>query len=569
MMTHATGNEVNRTRWRRLWGTPWALALLLGGLWYAGPLRGQDGDLQGKVDAPRTVAEASAFARTSTSTEARAFLDALASQPHAARLRRSVIGATMEGKPIELVTVAEPMPADEAALLASPRLRIFVNANIHAGEVEGKEAVLQLLREFAQGEHAALLEHAVLFFVPVYNGDGNDRIRRSNRTSQNGPDEGVGERENAAGLDLNRDFMKLESPEARALVPLLARLDPHLFLDLHTTNGTDHGYALTYATSLVPSLDPELERYAHGTFLPDVSRRVLERHGVHTFDYGNLGRARADEAPRWQTYDHRPRFGTNMLGLRNRLTLLSEAFSYLDFEARIAATRAFVLEAIEVAVRDRERLRRITSEADQRVLTEAALPVAIDADLEPGTPFSLRLQRVREVEVPLEDGAKGTRRVATGEVRTVDALAQVRFVATRDAGLDLALDGAWVIPAPSDAVLRTLALHGIETRRLERALHVEDARVFVLRAAPKARRPFQGHLERTFEGEWRARGADLPVGACIVPRRQRLARLAAWLLEPESDDSLGTWNFFYAEVDAALPRGDDAVFPVWRVTRGL
>src|SRR5688572_11242459 len=188
------------------------------------------------VDAPRTPAAASEFTRTSTTAEVRAYLDALAALPHATRLRRAVIGTSPEGRPIELVTVADPMPADEAALLASPRLRLFVNANIHAGEVEGKEAVLQLLGELAAGEHAALLEHAVLFFVPVYNADGNDRIRRSNRVAQNGPDGGVGERENAAGLDLNRDFVKLESPEARALVPLLARLDPHLFVDLHTTN---------------------------------------------------------------------------------------------------------------------------------------------------------------------------------------------------------------------------------------------------------------------------------------------------------------------------------------------
>jgi len=499
----------------------------------------------------------------------RGFLEALAESPHATRLRRRVIGESGEGRALELVTVADPMPASEESLLGSDRLRIFINANMHGGEVEGKEAMQRLLREFALGEHTELLEHAVLFVLPVYNVDGNDRILRSNRVSQNGPTDGVGARENAAGLDLNRDFVKVESPEARLLVPLLARLDPHLFVDLHTTNGTDHGYALTYATSLVPDLDPELERYAHGTFLPDLAQRVRELHGFETFDYGNLGRSRGDEPAPWQTYDHRPRFGTNLVGLRNRLALLSEAYSYLDFEQRVAVTHAFVLEAVHVAVRDRARLRRILAEADQRVLAEARLPVAVDAALEPGRVVPLRLGSVTEHEVELEGDARGTRRAATDAVRTVEALAQVRFVATRDAGLDLDLDGGWVLPRPSDEQLRVLAAHGLEVRRSKSARRYEHAQVFVFEAAPRAKRTFQGHLERVFRGAYEARAVEVPAGAALVPRRQRLARLAAWLLEPESDDSLGTWNAFDAEVDAALAPGGDGLFPALRVRRGL
>ena len=119
--------------------------------------------------------------------------------------------------------------------------------------------------------------------------------------------------------------------------------------------------------------------------------------------------------------------------------------------------------------------------------------------------------------------------------------------------------------APSEALVATLALHGIRTERLEHARRVEAAAAFVLRAAPRARRPFQGHLERTFEGAWEPIALDVPVGALFVPRRQPLARLAAWLLEPESDDSLGTWNVFDAEVDAALAEGASSCYPVLRV----
>ncbi len=522
-----------------------------------------------QVPLPETAAEISGYTRTSTTAEVRAFLDALAAQPHAARLARSVIGSSQEGRPLELVTVADPQPTSERDLLRSERIRVFVNADIHGGEVEGKEAVQMLLREFSTGAHAELLRHAVVFVLPVYNADGNDRIARTNRVAQNGPDGGVGARENAAGLDLNRDFVKVESPEAAALVPLLTRLDPHIFIDLHTTNGTDHGYVLTYATSLTPGLDADLERYTYDTFLPTLRERMQERHGYATFDYGNLARAREGELPRWQTYDHRPRFGTNLVGLRNRIGLLSEAYSYLDFQARVEVTRAFVLEALTLAVRDRERLRALTTEADRRMREDPRLVLPVEARLAPGREFELRLGTVREVELDLGDGTRGRRRIATGEVRTVPALAEVRFAAGREVELGLALDGGWAIARPSPGLLRALTLHGVEHRITATELVVDDSAVFRLSDAPRARRPFQGHLERRFQGVYEAAVVTLPQGACIVPRRQPLARLAAWLLEPESDDSLGTWNLFDGEVDAALADGASGYHPVYRLRSGL
>ena len=120
-------------------------------------------------------------------------------------------------------------------------------ANIHAGEVEGKEAVLHLARRLTLGDLQPLLRSAVWLFAPIYNADGNEKVSLENRSEQYGPVGGVGTRENARGLDLNRDFMKLESSEARALVAVFTRWNPDVVVDLHTTNGSYHGYHLTYA----------------------------------------------------------------------------------------------------------------------------------------------------------------------------------------------------------------------------------------------------------------------------------------------------------------------------------
>ena len=135
---------------------------------------------------------------------------------------------------------------------------MFVQANIHAGEVEGKEAILMLARRLVSGDLKPMTRQVVFLIAPDYNADGNEKVTPMNRTQQNGPVAGVGTRENSKGLDLNRDYMKLDSAEARSLVGLMNNWDPHVLVDLHTTNGSYHAYHLTYSPILNPNADPRL-----------------------------------------------------------------------------------------------------------------------------------------------------------------------------------------------------------------------------------------------------------------------------------------------------------------------
>src|SRR5262249_13552394 len=249
---------------------------------------------------------------------------------------------------------------------ASGKPVIFIQANIHAGEVEGKEATLNLARRIAIGDLRSLLNNLVILIAPIYNADGNEKISLNNRAAQNGPIGGVGTRENAKGFDLNRDYMKLETPEANSLVRLFNRWDPHLTVDLHTTNGSYHGYHLTYSPTLNPNADSRLLAFERNKMLPAIAKAVRTNHKFRTYYYGNFAtrdrlnreleafeiersgneaKPAGDQQTRvWRTFDHRPRFGNNYYGLRNRLTILSEAYSYLDFKGRIDVTAAFVEE---------------------------------------------------------------------------------------------------------------------------------------------------------------------------------------------------------------------------------
>ena len=137
---------------------------------------------------------------------------------------------------------------------------MFVQANIHAGEVEGKEAILKLARRLVSGDLKPMTRQMVFLIAPDYNADGNEKVTPMNRTQQNGPVAGVGTRENSKGFDLNRDYMKLDTAEARSLVGLMNKWDPHVLVDLHTTNGSYHAYHLTYSPILNPNADPRLDR---------------------------------------------------------------------------------------------------------------------------------------------------------------------------------------------------------------------------------------------------------------------------------------------------------------------
>src|SRR5581483_5526858 len=178
-----------------------------------------------------------------------------------------------------------------------------------------------------------------------------------------GPLNGYGTRENAQGLDLNRDAMKLESPEARGLISnVFRRWDPLVFVDLHTTNGSYHGYHLTYAPSLNANVDEDITSFARGTLFPWLSERMRKEHEKETYYYGNFADQLTPEKG-WYTFDGRPRFGTNYGGLRNRFTILSEAYSYIDFRSRVEVTYQFVHEIANAVVRYGRKMQRKVEEA--------------------------------------------------------------------------------------------------------------------------------------------------------------------------------------------------------------
>lgn len=506
--------------------------------------------LEAQAPALLTRAEATGWIETSRHADVVAFLGALARQ--SPDLHLLTFGYSLEGRALPLAVWAPgtgPQALAEPAMLTRVpgRTRVLVFANIHAGEVEGKEAAQILLRELAGGAHREWADSLLLMVVPIYNADGNERVELTNRPLQHGPIGGMGQRANAQGYDLNRDFMKLDSPEARSLVGLLRDADPHVVIDLHTTNGTLHGYHLTYSPPLHPATDPAIDEYLRDTWLPAVTHALAP--GWSVYEYGNLPEDEGFEAERgWYSFDHRPRFSNNYVGVRNRFGILSEAYAYLPFRERAEVTKRFVEAILDFAWANASEIRSRAREADGRKRDE--VPVRARIARSTATPVEVLLGEVAEERHPYT-GHPMLRRLDVQRPERMQVFG--RFEGTETA----AVPRAYLVPAELAPVLDRLRAHGIRVEALEEraALDVEEYRIT---RSSLAEEEFQQHRERTLEGSWTAARWTAPVGTWVVPMDQPLAVLAVLLLDPRSDDGLTTWNV----LDPALEEAES--YPIRR-----
>jgi hypothetical protein len=514
--------------------------------------------------APMTRAERTAYEETSRYDEVRGFIEDLSRQTP--RVRVESFGQSEEGRDLPLVVVGDP-PSSAPPARSSRLPVVLVMANIHAGEVEGKEASLHLARRLALGDLQRLLRSAVWLFAPIYNADGNEKIGLDNRTEQNGPIGGVGTRENAKGLDLNRDFMKLESSEARGLVALFTRWDPDVIVDLHTTNGSYHGYHLTYGPPFPPNTDPRIATFTRDELLPTVRQAMTARHGFRTFDYGNFTTTDAMNDERegfapgetrqkvWRTFDARPRFGTNYAGVRNRIAILSEAYSYLDFERRVKVTEAFTEEIMRFVAARAGEIRSLTTQVDDEwARGQSPREHSISSALQAlPTPVDVLVGEIGSKVNP-RSGRRMRTMVETTAIPT-SMIVYDRFVAT----VSRRVPAEYIVPASAnglhEAIERKLREHGIRVERAATSSRRAVEQLMLMQVAHEAQ-TFQGHRATSVKGRLERRDdIDVPAGSLIVGTNQPLGGLAFYLLEPESDDGLTTWNFLDSDlkVGAAHP----------------
>jgi hypothetical protein len=344
-----------------------------------------------------------------------------------------------------------------------------------------------------------------------------------------------------------------------------------LTVDLHTTDGSYHGYHLTYSIPLNPSVDQGLQDYHRQKMMPALEKAMLKEHHFRTYYYGNFstpesltrqqifpGEARGDpKTPKiWRAFSPQPRVGVNYVGFRNRLCILSEAYSYLNFQRRVEVTAAFVEEILRYAASHGKEIRQLTSDTDKRTAKAKRLPeigVEYEARALP-KPVSILVGEVTKVKNP-RSGREMTAMVED-KVTPVQMKDYGMFAATRTVQIGRAYlfrreDGL-------SAIEEKLRAHGIIFEELREPLTSEVER-FTISEVKRTERPFQGHKSVRLAGEYRREEMKFEPGTILVRTSQPLGVLAAYLLEPESDDGLVTWNFLD---DYLAPQ---KVYPIYKV----
>ncbi len=508
-----------------------------------------------------TVAESSEFTATSRYTEVMDFIKRL--QGLSPLIRVETLCVSPEGRDVPLLILGNPPPASPQALNFDSRIVVYIQGNIHAGEVEGKEAALMLARDILLDKNLPYLDNLVILIAPIFNTDGNEKISPNNRRGQVGPEKGVGVRYNGQNLDLNRDSLKLESPELQGLLRnVLNRWDPALLVDLHTTNGSYHEEPVTYSWPLNQNGDLSIINYMKDKMMPWISRNLQDNYDTLAIPYGNFMN-RSDPEKGWRTFSHLPRFVTNYVGLRNRLAILDENYSHADFKTRVLGCYNLLRSILEYCTANKDEITHLIIQADKNTVIRGMNP---SSDATFGTSFEAKTLekpvtiRGWEMEViPREGGRPSVKRTDKKKTYTVPYFAD--FVPTKS----IQLPSAYLIPLHDPVIEEKLLLHGITVERLlePRVLEVETFQIKEIKASTRL---YQGHYLNAVTGEYVVEEKEFPAGTLFVGMAQPLANVAAYLLEAESDDGLLVWNFFDRYLSSQWGRSFGA-YPVFRLLK--
>jgi hypothetical protein len=518
-----------------------------------------------------TVAEASGFERTSLHDDVRTFLAKLS--PRTDRMAVLSMGKSGLGQDMPVAVLSASGAFTPAAAAATGRPVVLVIANIHAGEVEGKEATLALARETTLGDLSRLIERATVLLIPDYNPDGNDRIDVANRAldlarleGQIGPVGGVGTRYTGKGINLNRDYTKQEAVETRNLAALMAAWRPHVVVDCHTTDGSVHGYELTFDTSRnLDSCPLGPAVFTRDMLLPEVSAALRERTGFRTWFYGNF-REQDDPTSGWESYPPLPRYGSHYRGLLGVVDVLLEAYSYVDFRTRFLVTYEILVELLDAVARRGPEVVGFVRAAQEAVERgRGGDAVGIDY----GVPVRGADGRVsfRHVGKPLYRTEIEGWDLPSHRARRIPGVARTtyrnEFLGLYPPTVTVRAPAAYVVPAAERLVVEALAGHRLAFERVgARGIRAPIEAYRVVSTEPTASPDVGDHVleETVLRVESFADPRPTSPDDVLVPTTQPWGRLATYLLEPHSDDGLARWGAF-----PAVRAGD--VFPVRRVLR--
>jgi Zinc carboxypeptidase len=511
---------------------------------------------QGKL---LTTAESSDFESTSNYNDVMSFIRQL--KKSSKLIRVETIARSVEGRDVPLLVIGNPLPDEPSGLAGDGRIVIYIQANIHAGEVEGKEATLMFARDLLAEKNPELLKNMVLLICPNFNPDGNEKISPANRTNQNGPVNGVGVRYNGQFLDLNRDGMKAESPEVRGVITkVFNKWDPAVFMDCHTTDGSYHVEPVTFTWMVNPNGDNSLIRYMRNKMIPEMSRALLDKYKTENCFYGEFNDLTKPEEG-WFYDASEPRYMSNYYGLRNRLGILNENYVHADFRSRVMGCYCLIRSLTDYVSSHKEEIQKMLKDVDAKTVSRGLKPAVTDSfAIEYGVrPLPEKVTiKTYEVEPSADPDVYPPFRKTDRQINVT-----VPYYIDYYPEKGVSFPFAYLMMINDENVINLLKTQGIKIEKLttETDLEVESFEISELTAASRLN---QGHYTNSIKGKFTGKTIKFPPGTIVIRTAQPLANLAAYLLEPQSNDGLLTWNFFDRYLVPQWGRGYYP-YPVYKV----
>ncbi len=450
-------------------------------------------------------------------------------------------GKSGEGRDLPLLIAATDKSFTPALAHKRGKAVVFVQACIHAGESDGKDAGLALLRDIAITKtRADLLKDVVIIFVPIYNVDGHELFNPFNRINQNGPDE-MGFRATSTNLNLNRDYMKADAPETRAWLALWNDWKPDFFIDCHVTDGADFRYNVTYEYAHFQEVSPFIKNWMDEHFDGKVVPQV-EREGnllTHYLEFN--GR---DVSKGIASFIATPRFATGYVPLRNRPGLLIETHMLKPYKSRVRGTYDVLRYTIEEIGKSKTSLFAANEKAEQETIESGK-------SYDPNRNFPLQLTigdksesfKFKGIEYRIEESEiSGGKRIVYG-ANPLDIT--IPKFDSAEVSKRVAPPLYYIIPPQWKDVISVLQLHGVKFRRMEKPLTME-VESYRLTEPKWSSAPFESHITLSVKALPLRELRTFPPQSVVVPLSQESANVAVHLLEPDSTDSLVYWGFFNA-----------------------
>ncbi|HWE28266.1 MAG TPA: M14 family zinc carboxypeptidase [Polyangia bacterium] len=435
-----------------------------------------------------------------------------------------------------------PMVALTVGARGKPTL--VVQGGIHAGEIDGKDAGFLVLRELVDGKlDGVALDRIRVVFVPVFNVDGHERFGAYNRPNQVGPEQ-MGWRTTAQNLNLNRDYVKAEAPEMRAMLALLEREDPVVYMDLHVTDGAEfqHDVAVLVSPAAGVSDAPAELAAAASSLRASIKRQLEAQKHLPIVDFYPSFWKHEDPAGGFAALVSTPRFSDAYAAARNRLGILVETHSWKDYATRVRATHDSVVAVLRELSAHGGEWQRAARDADAEPLAGKPLVLAWKPDLTRPRTIDFLGYHYTRTPSPISTATRivyDTSKPEVWRVPLYDTLVPSVTATLPRAG--------WFVPrAFAELVAGKLAAHGLVYRDVDGARTSRGLDVDAYRASDVTRRAetFEGRATLQVRGGWSHERRSFAGGGIFVPVAQPHARLAAQLLEPEAPDSLTSWGYF-------------------------